>query len=79
MKKLNAKQVAYNQYRGQVETLKNISGKSQIIGAQASAVGTTITAPIVNSIRDFMSFEDVMVGGRSPSSRAKRQIWAIYP
>ena len=62
MKKLNAKQAAYNQYRGQVEKLKDISGKAQIIGAQATAAGTTMTAPIVNSIRDFMSFEDVMAG-----------------
>ncbi|MCK8953436.1 phage tail tape measure protein [Haemophilus influenzae] len=62
LKKLNAKQAAYNQYRGQVEKLKDISGKAQIIGAQATAAGTTMTAPIVNSIRDFMSFEDVMAG-----------------
>ncbi|WP_032092068.1 phage tail tape measure protein [Necropsobacter rosorum] len=60
--KLNAKQAAYNKYRGQVETLKDISGKAQMIGAQASAAGTTIIAPITNSVKDFMSFEDAMVG-----------------
>ena len=60
--KLNAKQAAYNRYRGQVETLKDISGKAQIVGAQASAAGATITAPIANATKDFMSFEDAMLG-----------------
>lgn len=62
LKKLNAKQAAYNQYRGQVEKLKDISGKAQIIGAQATAAGATMTAPLVNSVRDFMGFEDAMLG-----------------
>ena len=62
LKKLNAKQAAYNQYRGQVEKLKDISGKAQIIGAQATAAGATITAPLANSVRDFMGFEDAMLG-----------------
>ena len=62
MKKLNAKQAAYNQYRGQVEKLKDISGKAQIIGAQATAAGATMTAPLANSVRDFMGFEDAMLG-----------------
>lgn len=62
LKKLNAKQAAYNQYRGQVEKLKDISGKAQIIGAQATAAGATMTAPLANSIRDFMGFEDAMLG-----------------
>ena len=60
--KLNTKQAAYNRYRGQVETLKEVSGKAQMIGAQASAAGATITAPLTKSINDFMSFEDAMVG-----------------
>ena len=60
--KLNAKQVAYNRYRGQVETLKDISGKAQMVGAQASAAGATITAPLAKSVSDFMNFEDAMVG-----------------
>ena len=62
LKKLNAKQAAYNQYRGQVEKLKDISGKAQIIGAQATAAGATMTAPLANSVRDFMGFEDAMLG-----------------
>ena len=62
LKKLNAKQAAYNQYRGQVEKLKDISGKAQIIGAQATAAGATMTAPLANSVRDFMEFEDAMLG-----------------
>ena len=62
LKKLNAKQAAYNQYRGQVEKLKDISGKAQIIGAQATAAGVTMTAPLANSVRDFMGFEDAMLG-----------------
>ena len=62
LKKLNAKQAAYNQYRGQVEKLKDISGKAQIIGAQATAAGATITAPLAKSVSDFMNFEDAMVG-----------------
>ena len=62
LKKLNAKQAAYNQYRGQVEKLKDISGKAQIIGAQATAAGATMTAPLTNSVRDFMGFEDAMLG-----------------
>ena len=60
--KLNAKQAAYNRYRGQVETLKDISGKAQMVGAQASAAGATITAPLAKSVSDFMNFEDAMVG-----------------
>lgn len=62
LKKLNSKQAAYNQYRGQVEKLKDISGKAQIIGAQATAAGATMTAPLANSVRDFMGFEDAMLG-----------------
>lgn len=62
LKKLNAKQASYNQYRGQVEKLKDISGKAQIIGAQATAAGATMTAPLANSVRDFMGFEDAMLG-----------------
>ena len=60
--KLNAKQAAYNRYRGQVETLKEVSGKAQMVGAQASAAGSTITAQIAKSVNDFMQFEDAMVG-----------------
>lgn len=60
--KLNAKQAAYNRYRGQVETLKEVSGKAQMVGAQALAAGSTITAPIAKSVNDFMQFEDAMVG-----------------
>lgn len=60
--KLNTKQAAYNRYRGQVETLKEVSGKAQMIGAQASAAGATITAPLTKSVSDFMNFEDAMVG-----------------
>ena len=60
--KLNAKQAAYNRYRGQVEKLKDISGKAQIIGAQSMAAGATITAPIAAVTKDFMSFEDAMIG-----------------
>lgn len=60
--KLNAKQAAYNRYRGQVEKLKDISGKAQIIGAQSMAAGATITAPIANVTKDFMAFEDAMIG-----------------
>ena len=62
LKKLNAKQAAYNSYRGQVEKLKDISGKAQIIGAQSMAAGATITAPIANVTKDFMTFEDAMIG-----------------
>lgn len=60
--KLNTKQAAYNRYRKQVENLKDISGKVQMIGSQASAAGTTINMPIMNSVKDFMSFEDAMIG-----------------
>ena len=62
LKKLKAKQAAYNRYRGQVEKLKDISGKAQIIGAQSMAAGATITAPIANVTKDFMTFEDAMIG-----------------
>lgn len=62
LKKLNAKQAAYNRYRGQVEKLKDISGKAQIIGAQSMAAGATITAQIANVTKDFMTFEDAMIG-----------------
>lgn len=62
LKKLNAKQAAYNHYRGQVEKLKDISGKAQIIGAQSMAAGAIITAPIANVTKDFMTFEDAMIG-----------------
>ena len=62
LKKLNARQAAYNRYRGKVESLKNINSKVQILGAQSLAAGATITAPLVGSVRDFMSFEDAMVG-----------------
>lgn len=60
--KLNTKQATYSKYRGQVETLKDISGKAQMVGAQASAAGATITAPLGKSVSDFMNFEDAMVG-----------------
>ena len=62
LSKLNAKQAAYNRYRGKVDNLKDINSKAQIVGAQALAAGATITAPLVGSVRDFMSFEDAMVG-----------------
>lgn len=62
LKKLNARQAAYNRYRGKVESLKSINSKVQILGAQSLAAGATITAPLVGSVRDFMSFEDAMVG-----------------
>ena len=62
LSKLNAKQAAYNRYRGKVDNLKEINSKAQIVGAQALAAGATITAPLVGSVRDFMSFEDAMVG-----------------
>ncbi|CBW14520.1 predicted phage-related tail protein [Haemophilus parainfluenzae T3T1] len=62
LSKLNAKQAAYNRYRGKVDNLKDINSKVQIVGAQALAAGATITAPLVGSVRDFMSFEDAMVG-----------------
>ena len=62
LKKLNTKQATYNKYRGQVEKLKDISGKAQIIGAQSMAAGATITAPIAAVTKDFMSFEDAMIG-----------------
>jgi len=62
LSKLNAKQAAYNRYRGKVNNLKDINSKAQIVGAQALAAGATITAPLVGSVRDFMSFEDAMVG-----------------
>ena len=60
--KLNLKQAAQNKYRGQVEKLKEISGKAQMVGAQSMAAGATITAPIANATKDFMSFEDAMLG-----------------
>ncbi len=60
--KLNTKQATYSKDRGQVETLKDISGKAQMVGAQASAAGATITAPLGKSVSDFMNFEDAMVG-----------------
>ncbi|MBS6008602.1 MAG: phage tail tape measure protein [Haemophilus parahaemolyticus] len=62
LKKLNTKQAAYSRYRGQVEKLKDISGKAQIIGAQSMAAGATITAPIAAVTKDFMTFEDAMIG-----------------
>ena len=62
LSKLNAKQAAYNRYRGKVDNLKDINSKAQIVGAQALAAGATITAPLVGSVRDFMRFEDAMVG-----------------
>ena len=62
LKKLNARQAAYNRYRGKVESLKSINSKVQILGAQSLAAGATITAPLVGSVRDFMSFEDAMLG-----------------
>ena len=60
--KLNLKQAAQNKYRGQVEKLKEISGKAQMVGAQSMAAGATLTAPIANATKDFMSFEDAMLG-----------------
>ena len=62
LSKLNAKQADYNRYRGKVYNLKDINSKAQIVGAQALAAGATITAPLVGSVHDFMSFEDAMVG-----------------
>lgn len=60
--KLNAKAAAHAKYRGQVETLKSVSGKAQILGAQSLAAGATVTAPVKRTTTDFMSFEDAMLG-----------------
>lgn len=62
LSKLNAKAAAHAKYRGQVETLKSVSGKAQILGAQSLAAGATVTAPVKRTTTDFMSFEDAMIG-----------------
>ena len=62
LSKLNAKAAARAKYRGQVESLKSISGKAQILGAQSLAAGATVTAPVKRTTTDFMSFEDAMIG-----------------
>lgn len=62
LSKLNAKAAAHAKYRGQVESLKSISGKAQILGAQSLAAGATVTAPVKRTTTDFMSFEDAMLG-----------------
>lgn len=62
LSKLNAKAAAHAKYRGQVESLKSISGKAQILGAQSLAAGATVTAPVKRTTTDFMSFEDAMIG-----------------
>ncbi|OOF45784.1 phage tail tape measure protein [Rodentibacter trehalosifermentans] len=77
--KLNAKQAAYNKYRGQVESLKNISGKAQMIGAQSMAAGATITAPIANVTKDFMSFEDAMLGVARQVPGVKDELGNLTP
>ncbi|KAE9526068.1 phage tail tape measure protein [Testudinibacter aquarius] len=60
--KLN-KTKAYNQrYHDNVETLKSRSEQLRNVGQKSMITGAGITAPIVNSVRDFMSFEDVMLG-----------------
>ena len=60
--KLNAKQTAYNNYKNKDEQIKNIGGKAQMVGVQSLAAGATISAPIVTSVKDFMDFEDAMLG-----------------
>lgn len=62
LSKLNAKAAAHAKYRGQVDSLKSISGKAQILGAQSLAAGATVTAPVKRTTTDFMSFEDAMLG-----------------
>lgn len=62
LSKLNAKAAARAKYRGQVESLKSISGKAQILGAQSLAAGATVTTPVKRTTTDFMSFEDAMIG-----------------
>lgn len=62
LKRLNAKQAAYNQYRGKVERLKEISGKAQMVGAQSMVAGATITNPIKNTVQNYMEFQDAMLG-----------------
>ncbi|MBF0751560.1 MULTISPECIES: phage tail tape measure protein [unclassified Pasteurella] len=62
LKTLNAKQAAYNQYRGKVENLKNISGKAQMVGAQSMAAGATILNPIKSTVQSYVEFEDAMLG-----------------
>lgn len=62
LSKLNAKAAAHAKYRGQVESLKSISGKAQILGAQSLAAGATVTTPVKRTTTDFMSFEDAMLG-----------------
>ena len=62
LEKLN-KTKAYNQrYQEKVESLKSGSENLRNIGQKSMIAGASITAPIVNSVRDFMSFEDVMIG-----------------
>ena len=60
--KLNAKQSAYNSYKNKDEQIKNIGGKAQMVGVQSLAAGATISAPMAASVKDFMSFEDAMLG-----------------
>ena len=60
--KLNAKATARAKYQGQVNTLKTINGKTQVLGAQAIAAGATIAAPATKNTKDFMAFEDAMIG-----------------
>lgn len=62
LEQLNAKQATYNNYRGKVDKLKDISSNAQMVGAQSLAAGSTINAPIISSVKSFMEFEDAMVG-----------------
>lgn len=60
--RLNEKQKQQQVYQNRVEKLKDISGRMQMVGAQTMAAGATVSTPVVNAVKDFASFEDVMAG-----------------
>lgn len=57
LKKLNAQQAKYNAYRGKVDSLKNISGRAQVLGAQSMAAGTAVNMFSYGMLKPALDFE----------------------
>lgn len=62
LRKLNTQQAKYQAYRNNVTGLRNSSDKARMLGAQSIAAGAAITAPSANAVKNFMDFEDAMIG-----------------
>ncbi|MGF7432099.1 phage tail tape measure protein [Pasteurella bettyae] len=60
--KLNAIKQRQQNHQNNIDKLKSGAERMQYLGQRSMMAGATITAPIVNSVRDYMDFESAMAG-----------------